>query len=261
MHADEVARMTASASQALVAACAPAPGERWLDLASGAGDPSRSLALAVRPAGLVLASDGVADMVAASVARTADQPESETMRGLVARGEQLPLADGSLDGVSCRFGAMFFDDLAGALREARRVLRDDGRLAWLVWGRKEATPYFTAAMAALDEVDAPPLEADPGDKTPFELCEPDALAGVARDVGLSDVREERQQVLMQVEASPDELLDLQIRLSDRVEQRAEALEAEQLEAARRILAERVRPWARGAGLALPAEVVLVTARR
>lgn len=261
IHADAIARMTRTASAALVDACAPAPGERWLDLACGAGDPSRALALAVQPGGLVLASDGVPDMVDACMTRTASLPVARTLRGLVTRGERLPLRDGVLDGVSCRFGAMFFDDLPGALAETRRVLRDDGRLAWLVWGRRERTPYFTAAMSALDDVGAPALEEEPGERTPFELFEDDALAGPAREAGFRHVREQRLDVVMQVEASPEGLLDLQVRLSDRVEQRADALPPDDLARAREALADRVGQWAHADGLALPAEVVLVTARR
>ncbi len=46
----------------------------------------------------------------------------------VADGASLPLPDGSVDGLSCAFGAYYLHDLEAAIREWARVLRPGGRI-------------------------------------------------------------------------------------------------------------------------------------
>lgn len=50
-----------------------------------------------------------------------------------ADAQALPVPDASFDAVACQFGVMFFPDKARAFREARRVLRPRGQLAFNVW--------------------------------------------------------------------------------------------------------------------------------
>jgi len=50
-----------------------------------------------------------------------------------ADAQDLPFPDASFDLVACQFGIMFVPDKARALREARRVLRPRGQLAFSVW--------------------------------------------------------------------------------------------------------------------------------
>ncbi len=55
--------------------------------------------------------------------------------------QHLDLADGSVDAVVCRFGYMLMPDPPAAIREACRVLRHGGRLAFAVWGEAERNPW------------------------------------------------------------------------------------------------------------------------
>jgi demethylmenaquinone methyltransferase / 2-methoxy-6-polyprenyl-1,4-benzoquinol methylase len=94
-------------------------GSRVLDLACGTGDLCRDLAAAgCRPIGV----DFSAGMLA--VART-DAPL------LRADGARLPVADRSLDGITCGFALRNFVDLDTVFAECARVLRPGGRLAAL----------------------------------------------------------------------------------------------------------------------------------
>lgn len=136
---------------ALLAAARIEPGQRVLDLASGPGLLARDAAAAVGPQGLAIASD----ISEGQLACCPDLPR------VAADGEALPFAAGSFDRALCGLGLMFFPDDQAALREIRRVLRPDGRLALSVWGRAEETPLVETALACMRRLLPPPKLARP----------------------------------------------------------------------------------------------------
>ena len=118
-----------------------------LDIASGTGEPGLSIAR-LTPEGRVVLTDLVAEMldVAARRARAQGITNVETK---VCSADDLPFDDATFDGVSVRFGYMFFPDLAKATAEFARVLRPGGRLCSSVWVRPEDNPWTTIAMQAI----------------------------------------------------------------------------------------------------------------
>ena len=153
------------------------PGERILDLASGAGEPALSLARAVGAEGQVVATDPISEMLETIRRRS----EAEGLRHLKTRrchAESLPFGDGSFDAVTCRFGIMFFADIETSLLEVRRVLRSGGRCGFLVWGPVADNPLQQAVRSTLEHH----LGADPtlggaaiGDRT-FAHSEPGRIS-------------------------------------------------------------------------------------
>lgn len=111
------------------------PGTRVLDLACGPGTLGRRLAAAVSPGGEVVGVDLAPGMIA--LARAANIPSA---RFELMDIEHLAFEDGSFDGAICGHGFQYASDLSRALRQARRVLRPNGRLAASVplGGRPEA---------------------------------------------------------------------------------------------------------------------------
>src|SRR5918998_1033732 len=65
---------------------------------------------------------------------------------LEASALEMPLPDASFDVVLCQHGLQQFPDRAAALREMRRVLKGDGRLAASVWSRIEGSPGMAALV-------------------------------------------------------------------------------------------------------------------
>lgn len=136
---------------ALLVAARLAPGQRLLDLASGPGLLAREAAAAVGPNGLALASD----ISEGQLSCCPDLPR------VAADGEALPFAAASFDRVVCGLGLMFFPDDQAALREMRRVLKADGRLALSVWGKEDEVPLVAAALACMRRLLLPPRVARP----------------------------------------------------------------------------------------------------
>jgi ubiquinone/menaquinone biosynthesis C-methylase UbiE len=88
-----------------------------------------------------------------SVARSVVSTDSQSAGPLQwqeASADKLPFPDGSFDVVYCQLGLQFFADRAAALREMRRVLGAEGRLALMVWRGIHESPGFAVLAEALE---------------------------------------------------------------------------------------------------------------
>jgi ubiquinone/menaquinone biosynthesis C-methylase UbiE len=180
------AAMGGGVTQAIVQLAAARPGMRVLDLACGTGEPAISLAAEVGAAGRVLALDINSDLLGVARGR-ARQRALDNLAFQQANAHALPFADASFDLVTSRFGVMFFDDIARALEEARRVLRSGGRIALLAWGPFEQ-PYFLSTIAVvLRHVPGPMLR--PGAPNMFRFSHPGSLAAALHQAGFARIEE------------------------------------------------------------------------
>jgi ubiquinone/menaquinone biosynthesis C-methylase UbiE len=102
------------------------PGERVLDVACGTGIVARLAAPRVGPTGRVTGLDLNPRMLAVAASVT---PPEMSIDWREANAEAIPLPDEVFDVLFCQFGLQFVPDKLKALREMRRVLAPDGRLA------------------------------------------------------------------------------------------------------------------------------------
>jgi ubiquinone/menaquinone biosynthesis C-methylase UbiE len=91
----------------------------------------------------------------------------------------LPFEDASFDVVTGFNSFQYAADRAAALREARRVLRDHGRVLMLVWGPPELCEGEIVLEAVRELLPPPP----PGAPGPFALSEEGALAALLESAG------------------------------------------------------------------------------
>ena len=129
-----------------------------LDVATGTGEPGLSAAALV-PQGRVTLTDLSERMLAAASANAARRKLSN-VETRAADASALPFADASFDAVLCRFGFMFFPDLAEAVREMARVARPGGRVSAAVWAKPEKNPWATVIMGTIDRHVPRPAPAD-----------------------------------------------------------------------------------------------------
>jgi SAM-dependent methyltransferase len=132
-QADKFGKDSMPVSSRMVDALAPQPGHTILDLAAGIGDTGYLAAELIQPGGELITSDFAPEMLAAAQRRA----ERKSIKNV--RFRQIDLSvpidqpAASLDGVLCRWGYMLLEDPESALRDTRRVLKQDGRLALAAW--------------------------------------------------------------------------------------------------------------------------------
>lgn len=158
-----------------------------LDIAAGTGEPGLTAAARV-PRGKVTVTDLAERMLAVAA-------ENATRRGLrnvetrVCDAGNLPFADASHDAVLCRFGFMFFPDVAAAAREFTRVAKPGARVCAAVWGEPLKNPWATTIMGTIARhvtLPAPP----PGSPGLFRCAPAGFMRNVFAEAGLKDITEE-----------------------------------------------------------------------
>src|SRR4029450_3806767 len=165
----------------LVELAQPRPGERVVDVACGTGIVARIAATRVGPTGAVVGVDLNPGMLSVARSASTDPQSHAPIQWQEASADKLPFPDGSFDIVYCQLGLQFFSDRVAALREMRRVLGAEGRLALMVWRGMHESPGFAALAEALDrhvgQAAATIMRA------PFALSDADQLAALVRNVG------------------------------------------------------------------------------
>lgn len=125
---ENIAPLIADMHDELVARLEPRPGERWLDLACGAGDVAFR---AARGGADVTGSDLAPGLVEAARRRAAEEGLVLTLE--VADCESLHYGDASFDVVSSSVGVIFAPDHARVASELARVVQPGGRIGLTAW--------------------------------------------------------------------------------------------------------------------------------
>lgn len=141
-------------------------GSAVLDVGCGAG---LAVAVAQEMGSRVSGLDASTELVEIARSRT---PGADVRVGEL---EELPFEDGAFDVVTGFNSFQYAADRVGGLREARRVMRDDGRLVAAVWGEPEQC-QMSGYLKALGSLMPPPPPGAPG---PWALSPPGALEELA----------------------------------------------------------------------------------
>jgi ubiquinone/menaquinone biosynthesis C-methylase UbiE len=161
------------------------PGDHVLDVATGPGTVARLAAQRVGTRGRIAASDIAEPML--EIARSKPHPfNAAAIEYLQSPAAPLAAQSATFDAVLCQQGLQFFPDRAGALREMRRVLKPNGRIAIAVWTELEHNDIFAAYHAAL-RATTPPELADLI-KAPFSWPSGTSLKAAAEEAGFRDIR-------------------------------------------------------------------------
>jgi SAM-dependent methyltransferase len=164
----------------LVATGALRAGERVLDVACGTGVVARHAAPLVGADGRVVGVDVSPTMLAVARARSA--PPGAAIEWRDGDAAALPFSDGAFDAVLCQHGLQFMADRPRALREMRRALRTDGRLALSVWRSSAGVEVIWTAVAR--HLGAATAAAH---RQAFALADRDALAALLDAAGFRSV--------------------------------------------------------------------------
>jgi SAM-dependent methyltransferase len=126
-------------------------------------------------------SEGIIEL-ALQVARERglEQIQTRTMDG-----EKLDLPDASFDAVLCRLGLMYMPHPVAALREWRRVLKVDGRIAVVVFSTPERNSWGAIPISIIRRRAQLPSPV-PGQPGPFSLGGPGVLEGAFNQAGFAN---------------------------------------------------------------------------
>ena len=236
----------------LLTLAAPTHGEAVLDVACGAGVVSVAAASAVGPTGRVLGVDIAAAMVLAARQRAQDldlaQARFERMDA-----EQLALPDAGFDVALCALGLMYMPDPEAALRDMRRVLRPGGRAVFAVWGERARcgwAPLFGIVDAEVRSEVCPLF---------FGLGQGDALARRCASAGLQVTAQRRRSDSLDY-ADADEACAAAF-TGGPVALAWSRFDVEVRERVRARYLETIEPWRDGRRYRVPAEYLMVAARR
>lgn len=137
------------AAEGIINLLNPTGSQLILDIAAGTGEPGLSIAKMLT-GGKVIITDLSPQML--DIAK-----ENAAKKGITnvefqaCDVSELPFADNTFDGVSCRMGFMFFPDMVLAAQEILRVLKPNGKLATSVWGTPEQNFWGTAIGNAITQ--------------------------------------------------------------------------------------------------------------
>ena len=249
---EQLAQVTA----ALVDAASPRMGMSILDLASGTGEPSLSLARRAAPTGKVTATDLSNGMVAA-LSANAKAEGVTNIETKVCDAQQLPFPEASFDLVTSRFGVMFFVEIGRALAEIRRVLKPGGRIAFMVWGPPAPGTYFGAA--AVPYMRRLAVKPDPDGPGPMRYAEPRKLVQVVEAAGFRDVQEKSLSLDAPYRGSPEHLLASMMEIAAPFRNAAATLSEDDRRAAEQEVYKNLRPLYDGTFTKVTAPVHIVTA--
>ena len=167
-----------------MAALAPRPGERVLDIGCGGGETALGLARAVAPDGTVVGID-LSAAVLAFARRAAER--CERVRFIQADAQLFPFEPASFDAAFSRFGVMFFADPTAAFINIRRSLRPDGRLAFVCWRALEENPLDVLPLRAASAHLPPQPAHDPDAPGPFAFADPARVRDILERAGFGEI--------------------------------------------------------------------------
>ncbi|MFQ5566571.1 MAG: class I SAM-dependent methyltransferase [Paracoccaceae bacterium] len=193
-RAEALDRQLAPAGALGLAALAPRPGERILDLGCGAGATTARIVKAVGPQGAVAGIDISPDLLAVARAR----PGNEAAVFLEGDAQDWDFEAHAYDALFSRFGGMFFTDPPAAYANLRRALKPGTRVVLTVWRDLAANPWAALPGAVVAEVLGPAEPVAPGAPGPFAWADPTIFRPILEGAGFSGLEWREEPVVLQV---------------------------------------------------------------
>jgi len=255
-----IAQMFAPLTSGLVDEARIGTGQKVLDIGGGSGEPSLAISFIVGPTGSVMYTDPVAGMVEAA------QTEAGR-RGLTnihfrqCSVDDLPFADCTFDVAVGRLSAMFFVDPVTAVREALRVIREDGHVSFVVWGPKEANPFFSTITDVIDRFVEVPRQDDPDAPDAFRFAVPGKLAGILKSAGAKNVIERQLNFQITAAISFGQFWQMRTEMSETLREKMAGLAPDQLPIIKEAVADAARRYFVSGTMSFPAEALIVSGRK
>jgi ubiquinone/menaquinone biosynthesis C-methylase UbiE len=183
-----------------------------MDIATGIGEPAISAAKKVGIEGHVLATDISPQMLAIAKERSASLGLQDIVEFKEADAEKIldfqqQQASSPYAAVLCRWGLMFFPDLASTLSNIYKLLSSGGRIAAAVWSDPAKVPkLFTAIDIVTQQLGiSPTAECDKYNQilSPFRLANTNLVNNALVDAGFKDIHTEYMEITFEFLSAED----------------------------------------------------------
>lgn len=197
-----LSRWLGPATETMLDMCEVTTGSRVLDVAAGAGEQSVAAAKRVGTNGQVLATDISPEILhyAAVSARLAGLQNIQTQ---VEDGENLTAIEAEpFDSVISRVGLIYFPDQQKALSGMRHHLKQNGKVAAMVYSTAESNPFFSIPVSIIRRrANLPaPLPGQPG---PFSLGAEGVLEKTFSEAGFKNIQVETVKAPIRVSSAAE----------------------------------------------------------
>src|SRR5713101_8739960 len=254
-----IAQMFAPLPSGLVEEARSGVGQEVLDIGGGSGEPSLTISCIVGPTGSVMYTDPVAGMVETAQAE-AGRRGLTNIQFKQCSADDLPFADGALDVAVSRLSVMFFADPLAGVREALRVVRNDGYVSFAVWAPKEANPFFSTVNDVVDRFVESPKE-DPDAPDAFRFAVSGKLAAILENAGAENVVERRLNFQIEEKISFEQFWQLRTEMSESLRKTMAGLTPAQLPTIKQAAADAARRYFVSGKMSFPAEALIVSGRK
>jgi SAM-dependent methyltransferase len=254
-------RMIGSLGERAMAALAPRPGERLIDVGCGCGSTSLELARRVTASGSVQGVDVSGPMLGRARER-ATAAGVGNVHFVLADAQTHRFAAGAANGVFSRFGVMFFADPTAAFANLRTALEPDGRLTFVCWQPMAVNPWLRVplmAIAGIVPLPPPPAPDAPG---PFAFGDRDRVVRILDGAGFRDVTVEALETDVVIGGGGD--LDESVRFALELGPTGAVLRTADpalVSEATRAVRDALAPFAMPRGVVMPSAAWVVSARR
>jgi ubiquinone/menaquinone biosynthesis C-methylase UbiE len=255
-HARTIQKMFAPVTSALIEEASIIEGDAVLDVAGGPGEPSLTIAEKVGPAGFVMCTDAVAEMVAAAESEAASRGV-KNIQFQQCQADSLPFENNSFDAGISRLGVMFFPDPVAALREMLRVTKKEGTLSFAVWHESNANPFaYIVTDVVSRHMKIQP--ADPDAPGAFRFAEPGKLARVLAEAGAVHVRERLLKFQIEAPISREEFWEMRSSTSGTLREKLDALPSDLRLTIANEVKEAVAEFFPNEQMSFPAQMLIVS---
>jgi ubiquinone/menaquinone biosynthesis C-methylase UbiE len=234
-------------------------GHNVLDIGGGSGEPSLTISGIVGPTGSVTYTDPAAGMVESAQAE-AGRRGLTNIQFRQCSADELPFPDKTFDLAIGRLSAMFFVDPVRGMREALRVVRNDGCVSFAVWGPEEANPFFSTVNDVFDRFVESPTE-DPDAPDAFRFAAPGKLAGILKNAGAEIIIERQLDFPIEAAMSFEQFWRLRTEMSESLREKMARLMPAQLPTIKQAVADAARRYFVSGKMSFPAEALIVSGRK
>jgi len=254
-----ITRMFAPITIGLIEEARIGVGHNVLDIGGGSGEPSLTISGIVGPTRSVMYTDPAAGMVESAQAE-AGRRGLTNIQFRQCSANDLPFPDKSFDLAVGRLSAMFFVDPVRGIREALRVVRNDGAASFAVWGPEEANPFFSTLNDVFDRFVESPTQ-DPDAPDAFRFAAPGKLAGILKNAGAEIIIEHQLHFQIEAAMSFEQFWQLRTEMSESLRAKMAGLTPEKIEAIKQAATDGAEEYFPSGKMNFTAEALIVTGRK